>query len=124
VEERRREAHARTKTRVAAGDMAVAIRLAPGVRIQGVVTCRKEPVVGASVAAKGASVETGAGGRFALDAVPLDANIVMRSRPASRRPTSSSTWSPRAARRVTWRPWRAAPSRARAWCRSPGATRS
>jgi protocatechuate 3,4-dioxygenase beta subunit len=70
--------YVKTKTRVNAGDANVSIQLVRGARLAGVVTCEKEPVVGASVVVKGARTQSGAGGRFEFDAahVPMEVLIV------------------------------------------------
>jgi protocatechuate 3,4-dioxygenase beta subunit len=71
----------KTKTRVNAGDAKVSIQLVRGARLAGVVTCEKEPVVGATVVVKGAKTQSGAGGRFEFDAahVPMETLIVTAS---------------------------------------------
>jgi protocatechuate 3,4-dioxygenase beta subunit len=70
--------YVKTKTRANTGDAHVSIQLVRGARLAGVVTCEKEPVVGATVVVKGARTQSGAGGRFEFDAahVPMETLIV------------------------------------------------
>jgi hypothetical protein len=70
--------HVRSKKRAKAGEADVVLQLERGARLTGVVTCEKEPVVGATVLIKGAATTTGAGGRFEFDAahVPTETIVV------------------------------------------------
>jgi len=73
--------HVKSKVRANAGDAAVAIGLVEGAGLAGVVTRKKEDVVGATIVIKGAQTTSGAGGRFEFDAAHVPYETVMTSAP-------------------------------------------